>query len=102
MVTEMGEGGRMTDAQLVQRQFCTAYAPLDENVQVDVQPGSADYLHVVVTSPAFEGLSMTKRNRPARAALRALGPSMALRVTVLMLLTPQKRKEIEEARSLAV
>lgn len=102
MVTEMGEGGRMIDAQLVRQQFRAAYAPADENVQIDVQPGSADYLHVLVISRTFEGLSMADRNHPAREAMRALGPSLALRITVVMLLTPEEHEDLDKARSLAV
>lgn len=92
----------MNETELVQKAFREAYESQDPDARVEVHAGSADYLHVLVISRTFQGLSMADRNRPAREAMRALGPSLALRITVVMLLTPEEHEDLDKARSLAV
>lgn len=84
----------MSDRDQVTKAFKDALASRDPEAQVDVEEGSADYLHVVVVSRSFENQSIAERNRVSREALRSLGPTLAVRVTVVMLLTPSEFQDI--------
>ena len=86
----------MNDRDQVAQAFKHALASHGTDVQVHVEAGSADYFHVIVVSRGFEGQSMADRNRVSREALRGLGPTLAIRVTVVMLLTPEEYQDIRD------
>lgn len=89
----------MNEQEQVWEAYAEVLSALDPGVTIDVEQGSADYLHVVATSDQFDNMSVIERNRLPRSALRQLGPTLAIRVTVVMLLTPSEYNDI---RSLAL
>jgi hypothetical protein len=80
--------------------FHGVLAQTDPDAQVLVEAGSRDLWHVTAVSETFANQTVTERNKKAHVALRKLGPALALRITLVMLLTPQEYDEIAEHRRL--
>lgn len=72
----------------------------DPAASVRVEYGVRDALHVIATSALFQGLAARERNEMVRDALRGLDPEILLRITVVMLLTPEEYQEMLEHRRL--
>ena len=83
----------MDERDVVRNAYLAALEPLDPDAEVKVEQGSADYWHVVAVSRAFESKGSAERDPISRQALRSLGPTLAIRVTVAMLLTPDEYQE---------
>lgn len=96
----------MDERQVVKEAFEEVLRPDDPDAQVEVESGSADYWHVIAVSRSFEGQPMTQRNKVTHQTLRKLaatlggtrGATLALRITVVMLLTPEEYEEVLEGR----
>ena len=86
----------MSDIDRVKQAYLEVLLPLDPNARVEVEAGASDYLHVIAVSSAFEGQKTTKRNQVNREAIRRLGMIFAMRITVVLLLTPQEHEQMQE------
>ncbi len=80
----------------------TVEKAMDGPVEVIVTYGFRDALHVIVVSQLFEGQTVGERNGRIWPHLRSLDPEILLRVSILMVLTPDEYDELLARREMLV